>query len=54
MANKSGFNAFVSAQAEFDRVADLIDLDEGSRHLLRMPQREFHFTIPVRLANGHR
>lgn len=52
MANKSGFNAFESAQAEFDRVADLIELDEGARHLLRTPQREYHFTIPVRMDDG--
>jgi glutamate dehydrogenase (NAD(P)+) len=49
---KEGFNAFEMAQAQFDRVADLLALESGMRELLRWPMREFHFTIPVRMDDG--
>ncbi len=51
MADKS-FNAFEMAQAQFDKVADMIGLDEASRDLLRNPIREYHFSIPVRMDDG--
>ena len=51
MAEK-GFNAFLMAQQQFDHVADLLDLDAGTRDLLRWPQREYHFRIPVRMDDG--
>jgi len=51
MADKS-FNAFEMAQAQFDRVADLLDLDHSSRELLRQPLREYHFSIPVHMDDG--
>ena len=46
------FNAFEMAQQQFDAVADKLQLDEGMRELLRWPQREYHFTIPVRMDDG--
>lgn len=46
------FNAFNMAQAQFDRVADLLDLDQGTRDLLRFPTREYMFSIPVRMDEG--
>lgn len=46
------FNAFQMAQEQFDSVAELLDLDNGTRQLLRNPMREFHFTIPVRMDDG--
>jgi glutamate dehydrogenase len=46
------FNAFEMAQAQFDRVADLINLDQGTRELLREPLREYQFLIPVRMDDG--
>ncbi|MGZ4886260.1 MAG: Glu/Leu/Phe/Val family dehydrogenase [Candidatus Aminicenantales bacterium] len=52
MADKS-YNSFEIAQAQFDRVADLLDLDQASRDLLRYPMREYHFSIPVRMDDGH-
>ncbi|MCF7809428.1 Glu/Leu/Phe/Val dehydrogenase [bacterium] len=52
MADKS-FNAFTMAQAQFDKTADQIALDEGTRELLRNPMREYSFTIPVRMDDGH-
>jgi len=52
MAKESAFNPYSVAQAEFDRIADLIGLDEGARQLLRSPLREYHFSIPVRMDDG--
>jgi glutamate dehydrogenase (NAD(P)+) len=40
------------AQAQFDKIADRLDLDAGARGLLREPLREFHFGIPVRMDDG--
>ncbi len=51
MADKS-FNAFEMAQAQFDRVAGLLDLDEATRQLLRYNLREYHVSIPVRMDDG--
>ena len=46
------FNPFEMAQAQFDKVADILDLDAGTRELLRWPMREFQFAIPVRMDDG--
>jgi glutamate dehydrogenase (NAD(P)+) len=46
------FNPFEMAQAQFDKVADMLGLEPGVRELLRWPAREFHFTIPVKMDNG--
>ncbi|MGZ4886386.1 MAG: Glu/Leu/Phe/Val family dehydrogenase [Candidatus Aminicenantales bacterium] len=51
MATK-GFNPFDMAQKQFDGVADLLELDQPTRDLLRQPLREYHFSIPVRMDNG--
>lgn len=51
MASKS-FNPFEMAQAQFDHVADLLQLDKATRDLLRNPMREYHFSIPVRMDDG--
>jgi len=51
MAEKS-FNAFAMAQAQFDRVADILELDAPTRDLLRQPMREYAFSIPVRMDDG--
>jgi glutamate dehydrogenase (NAD(P)+) len=45
-------NAFEMAQAQFDKVAELISLDEGVSSVLRWPLREFRFQIPVRMDDG--
>ena len=47
-----GFNAFEMAQQQFDKVADLLELDQGTRELLRDAKREFQFLIPVRMDDG--
>ncbi len=51
MAQK-GFNAYEMAQKQFDKVADLLELDQPTRELLREPMREYHFSIPVRMDDG--
>ena len=48
----SSYNPFQVAQAQFDKVAALLELDEGVRELLRQPLREYHFSIPVRMDDG--
>ena len=46
------YNPFEVAQEQFDRVADSLGLNQAQRDLLRVPMREYHFSIPVRLDNG--
>jgi glutamate dehydrogenase (NAD(P)+) len=40
------------AQAQFDKIADTLGLDQATRDLLRVPLREYQFSIPVRLDDG--
>jgi glutamate dehydrogenase (NAD(P)+) len=49
---KDGYNAFKTAQQQFDRIADMLDLDQPTRELLRYPIREYHITIPVKMDDG--
>jgi glutamate dehydrogenase (NAD(P)+) len=51
MATK-GFNPYEMAQKQFDAVADLLELDQPTRDLLRQPLREYHFSIPVRMDDN--
>ncbi|MBQ2730599.1 MAG: Glu/Leu/Phe/Val dehydrogenase [Clostridia bacterium] len=51
MANQN-YNPFENAQTQFDRVAELLQLDEGTRQLLRQHRQEIHFTIPVKMDDG--
>jgi glutamate dehydrogenase len=52
MSYSASFNPFADAQAEFDRLADLIGLDASTRALLRTPAHEHRLTLPVRLDDG--
>jgi glutamate dehydrogenase len=52
MATSTSYNPFEMARTQFDKIADLIGLDTGTRELLRSPLREFHFSIPVRMDDG--
>lgn len=52
MAQDKSFNAFEMAQAQFDKIADTLKLDQGTRDLLRFPLREYHFSIPVHMDDG--
>lgn len=51
MATKN-FNAFAMAQAQFDNVAEILNLDQATRDLLRNPMREYHFSIPIKMDDG--
>jgi len=46
--NVTGFNPFTMAQSQFHKVADLLDLDSGTRDFLQYPQREYEFSLPIR------
>jgi glutamate dehydrogenase len=50
--NESSFNLFETAQKQFDRAADMLGLDAPTRAFLRVPMREYHFSIPVRMDDG--
>lgn len=53
MDDRASFNAFEQAQAQFDRIADLMGLDPGARTLLRAPMHEHRFALPIRM-DDHR
>jgi glutamate dehydrogenase len=50
--NDKKYNPFETAQAQFDRVAEILELDQATRDLLRNALREYHFSIPVRMDDG--
>ncbi len=47
--SRRAYNSFEMAQTQFDRIADLLDVETSVRELLRSPQREYSFAIPVRM-----
>lgn len=51
MSNEA-YNPFVNAQRQFDRIAELLGLEQSVRNLLRIPMHEYHFSIPVRMDDG--
>lgn len=46
------YNPFTVAQQQFDQVAQRLELDRGTRELLRNPLREYSFAIPTRMDDG--
>lgn len=48
----TNYNAFQMAQEQFDKVADILELDEATRELLRNPMREYHVSIPAKMDDG--
>ncbi len=46
------YNPFENAQKQFDKVAQMLDVESGARALLRQPLQEIHFTIPVKMDDG--
>ena len=46
-------NPFAIAQAQLDEAAAVLQLDPDMHAFLRQPMREFHFTIPVKMNDGH-
>ena len=49
---KTTYNPFHMAQKQFDQVADILELEQPMRDLLRFPLREYHIAIPVRMDDG--
>ena len=45
-------NIWAVAQAQFDHAAEKLDLDEGMRRVLRVPQRELTVNFPVTMDDG--
>lgn len=45
-------DAFTIAQAQFDHMAELLNLESYVAEMLRFPRREYKFQIPVRMNNG--
>ena len=52
MENHKPYNIFEMAQKQFDNTADKLGLDQATRDLLRLPMREYQFSIPVYLDSG--
>lgn len=50
--NHAAYNPYETAQAQFDNVAAMLDLDAATREFLRQPMREYHLTLPVRMDDG--
>ncbi len=50
--NEDSINPYLLAQRQFDKAADLLELSEGMRDLLRRPVREYQFAIPIRTEDG--
>ncbi|MDD4537741.1 MAG: Glu/Leu/Phe/Val dehydrogenase [Lentisphaeria bacterium] len=50
--SNSAYNPYETAQAQFDGVAAMLDLDEATCEFLRQPMREYHLTLPVRMDDG--
>ncbi|NLW47545.1 MAG: Glu/Leu/Phe/Val dehydrogenase [Firmicutes bacterium] len=46
------YNPYQTAQEQFDKVADMIGLEQPLKEYLRQPMREYHFTIPVKMDDG--
>ncbi|HET7646361.1 MAG TPA: Glu/Leu/Phe/Val dehydrogenase [Candidatus Limnocylindria bacterium] len=45
-------NIWAVAQTQFDHAADKLDLDDGMRRVLRVPQRELTVNFPVTMDDG--
>lgn len=50
--SQPALNPFEIAQAQLDRAAKLLNLDEGTHQTLRNPLREIQVTLPVRMDDG--
>lgn len=51
--NTKPYNLLEITQRRFDRIAEQLQLDQATRDLLRVPMREYHFSIPVRMDDGN-
>ncbi len=48
----SSKNPFELAQAQLDEAAKILNLDDSTHKMLRIPMRELHVSIPVKMDNG--
>jgi len=48
----SELNPFLIAQRQLDDCAKILNLDDSVREVLRVPMREMHVSIPIRMDNG--
>ncbi|MBN1380451.1 MAG: Glu/Leu/Phe/Val dehydrogenase [Deltaproteobacteria bacterium] len=48
----SDLNPFAVAQKQLDQCAKILNLDPGVQAMLRLPSRELHVSIPVRMDDG--
>jgi glutamate dehydrogenase len=46
------YNPYKTAQSQFLKVAEMLELNQGTKDLLGNSMREYHFNIPVRMDNG--
>ena len=46
------YNPFETARTQFDKDAEILELDKSTKDLLRNTLREYHFSIPVRMDDG--
>jgi glutamate dehydrogenase (NAD(P)+) len=51
--NDKSYNAYTMAQKQFDKAAEMLELEQSAKDLLRVPMREYQFSIPVRMDDGH-
>jgi len=49
---QTNYNPYENAQIQFDNAAKSMGLESGMREFLRVPQKELHFTIPVKMDDG--
>ena len=46
------YNSFQVAQQQVLEAAKILHLNDATTHLLMWPQREFSFTLPVKMSDG--
>jgi glutamate dehydrogenase (NAD(P)+) len=52
VASPENLNPFQFALLQFERAADHLELDAGTREVLRTPKRQLTVSIPVKMDNG--
>ena len=50
--SKTSFNPFLMAQTQFNKTADVLELDEPTRDLLGHPMKEYQCSIPIHMDDG--
>jgi glutamate dehydrogenase len=48
----TSYNPFEAAQTQFDEIADVLALEMATKDFLRLPMREYQFSIPVHMDDG--